>query len=202
VSRRVSPSLIIAVAAFVLSCTGGAVAAGYITGSSVKDGSLTGKDIRNHSLSKADFRGSLRGPRGFDGVDGSAGPAGPAGPQGPAGPAGTSSATRVVSAHQTLAPGGYTSAMRATCPAGMVVVGTGFNTGIGNADFVLSYGTFVGAFIDNDTSITIEAWVQAICAPGADGGGASSLTRGGDRTASSPQRAFEADEAAARAGRR
>jgi hypothetical protein len=56
----------------------------------------------------------------------------------------------------------------------MTAVGTGFNTVIGNADFGLSSGTFVGGFVHNDTSISIETYVQAICASGAGyGGGAA-----------------------------
>ena len=60
---------------------------------------------------------------------------------------------------------------RATCPAGSYVVGTGFDAGIGNVDFVNAYGTFVGGFVHNDVSITITGvTLQAICAqlpPGA-----------------------------------
>jgi hypothetical protein len=211
--RRITPSLVIAVVALVLACTGGAAAATkLITGTQIKDSSLTGADIKNTSLGGDDLRSESIGPSklslsvqdmlekaGSPGPAGPAGPAGAAGPAGPAGPAGTASVTRTVSAHQSLPPGGFTSSMRADCPAGMVVVGTGFNTGIGNADFVLSYGTFVGAFIDNDTSITIEAWVQALCAPGSNAGGASSLT--GERRAADASSAFERDEAAARANR-
>lgn len=75
-----------------------------------------------------------------------------------------------VSANVTLQPGQdtYTVAgtnFRATCPSGTNVIGTGFNTGIGNADFVIDYGSFVGGFVDNDTSVTIDqVHVQAICA--------------------------------------
>ena len=216
---RITPSLVIAVVALVLACTGGAAAATkLITGTQIKNSSLTGADIKNASLGGDDLRSEsigpsklslsvqdtlekagIPGPAGPAGPAGAAGPAGPAGPAGTAGTAGTASVTRTVSAHQSLPPGGFTSSMRADCPAGMVVVGTGFNTGIGNADFVLSYGTFVGAFIDNDTSITIEAWVQALCAPGSNAGGASSLT--GERRAADASSAFERDEAAARANR-
>ena len=60
----------------------------------------------------------------------------------------------------------------------MTVVGTGFQTGIGNADFVLSYGTFVGGFVHNDTSITIEAWVQAVCATGVGNAGGAARSAG------------------------
>jgi hypothetical protein len=97
-----------------------------------------------------------------------------------------------------LPPGGVSDInLRANCPAGMTVVGTGINTGIGNADFLLSYGTFVGGFVDNDTSITIEAYVQAICASGVGNGGGTA--RAAIRGASSPTARFAADLAAARA---
>ena len=98
------------------------------------------------------------------------GASGPAGPSGPAGGAGILKLQTVESPHVSLIPGDTTydvapSTFQATCPAGFVVVGTGFDAGIGNVDDVLSYGTFVGGFVHNDTSITItDVHLQAICA--------------------------------------
>jgi hypothetical protein len=68
----------------------------------------------------------------------------------------------------TIPPGGTSygsdpNSLRAQCPAGYNVLGTGVDTGIGNLDLLKSYGTFVGGFVDNDVSITIQASVQAIC---------------------------------------
>jgi hypothetical protein len=209
--RRISPALVLSVLAIVLATTAGATAASsLITGKQIKNSSITGADIKDRSVGADDIKSLSIGPSkisdglaadieaGKTNVPGPAGPAGPAGAPGAAGPAGPAGSTNIVtvtSPHQTLPPGGYTSSMRAICPAGTVVVGTGFNTGIGNADLVASYGTFVGGFIDNDTSITIEAYVQAICASGAaDGGGTRALRLDGDD--------FVRDEAAARAGLR
>jgi hypothetical protein len=75
----------------------------------------------------------------------------------------------VESPEVTIPPGGNSYAsdptsLRANCPGGYVVVGTGVDAGIGNMDFVLDYNTLVGAFVNNDTSINIQAKVQAICA--------------------------------------
>jgi hypothetical protein len=63
-----------------------------------------------------------------------------------------------------LAPGEFDGAPVAQCPAGYVVVGTGFDTGVGEPGFVLAFGTFVGGFFANFSSITTETSVQAICA--------------------------------------
>jgi hypothetical protein len=210
--HHVSPALVLSVVAIVLASTAGATAASsLITGKQIKNSSITGSDIKDRSVGSDDLKGAAVGPSklsdgllsdietGKDNVPGPAGPAGPAGAAGPAGPAGSLSVVTVTSPHQFLAPGGTTSLMRADCPAGMTVVGTGFNTGIGNADFVLSYGTFVGAFIDNDVNITIEAYVQAVCASGAtNAGGARALSRAAIDGA---EQRFASDEAAAKAQR-
>jgi hypothetical protein len=212
--RHVSPALIISVLALVLAMTAGATAASnLITGRQIKNGSITGTDIKDRSVGADDLQSESIGPSklssgllddiaaGKDNLPGPAGPTGPTGPTGPAGPAGSAPALNVVavtSPHQFLAPGAYTSAMRADCPAGTTVVGTGINAGLGNADFVLSYGSFVGAFVHNDVTITIETWAQAICASGATNGGARSLS--GPAAAAAAER-FARDEAAARAQR-
>ncbi|MGZ4323699.1 MAG: hypothetical protein ACXVV5_16580, partial [Solirubrobacteraceae bacterium] len=96
-------------------------------------------------------------------------PAGPVGPAGPQGSSGILGVTTVESPPVTIPPGSNSyrqdpNSMTAQCPAGTTVVGTGVDTGIGNLDFLKKYGTLVGGFVDNDTSITIEATVQAICA--------------------------------------
>jgi hypothetical protein len=64
-----------------------------------------------------------------------------------------------------LPPGSFDGSPVAECPAGSVVVGTGFN-GPFNAvgGFVKAYGTFVGGFFANESSITLEGNVEAICA--------------------------------------
>lgn len=142
------------------------------------------KQIKPNVMRALKGHNGAEGPRGFNGTQGIQGPAGPGG-----------SVVTVAGGHVFLTPGGYGSA-RADCPAGMTVVGTGFNTGIGNADFVVSYGTFVGGFFDDDVSINIEAYVQAICASGmTDGGGAARAV------GPSQEQRFAQDVAAAKATR-
>lgn len=183
--RHLSPALVLSVLAVILATTAGATAASsLITGKQIKNSSVTGADIKDSSLSGDDVKSASIGPSKLSSglladvtAPGPAGPAGPAGATGPAGPAGISNVVTVRSPSQVLPPGGYTTDMRANCPAGMTVVGTGFNTGIGNADFVLSYGTFVGAFFDNDVSISIESYVQAICASNTTSGAVAASAR-------------------------
>lgn len=73
-----------------------------------------------------------------------------------------------------LAPGQFDGTPIAQCPAGYVVVGTGFSAGVGEPGFVLAYGTFVGGFFANFSSIETETYVQAICARNSAGGATTS----------------------------
>jgi hypothetical protein len=204
--NRLSPSLILAVIAIVLATTAGATAAtNLITGKQIKNDSITGADIKSHSIAGTDLKDSAVSATNLtpnllatvkSKAPGPAGPAGAPGPAGPTGPAGANASVSVVtvtSPTQTVASGGVSNDLRAFCPPGMTVVGTGFDTGIGNADFVLSYGTFVGAFMDNDVGIPVEMSVQAICAAGAANAGAQAAS-----VRSSAGARFERDEAAAR----
>jgi len=171
--RRCSPSLLVSVVALVLALAGTAVAGGYI---------ITSTRQIKPSVRKA-LKGN-RGPRGYSGSNGAQGATGAPGSPG------ILSLTTVDSPKVTIPPGGNSydadpNGLQAQCPAGYTVVGTGVNTGIGNLDFVQKFGTLVGGFVDNDTSITIQASVQAICAqlpPGA------AQTRSG-----SAEARFEAD---------
>jgi hypothetical protein len=113
--------------------------------------------------------------RGRNGRNGPSGHQGPQGPAGPAGPAGVVPALVTVDSPQITIPAGQTSynvlptGFEATCPSGDSVIGTGFNAGIGKADFVIAYGTFVGGFIENSTPIPIQAHLQAVCGQVAGG---------------------------------
>jgi len=143
--RRPSASIVIATIALVLAVSGTAAASGYM--------------ITRVGQIKPAVRQALRG---------NVGPQGPTGPQGPAGAQGTPGLlglTTVDGPVQSYAPGTYGAAPYATCPPGDVVVGTGFN-GPFNAvgGFVKSYGTFVGGFFANNSSISLTGNVQAICA--------------------------------------
>jgi hypothetical protein len=77
-----------------------------------------------------------------------------------------------------------------------VVVGTGFN---GPFDvvggFVLAFGTFVGGFFENESSIPLDANVQAICAVTGSASASSSAAGQWGRY----QRALEQAEARAAA---
>ncbi len=99
------------------------------------------------SSKEAQASAGKRGPRG---------PRGPAGPQGPQGSPGLADVTVVDGPPASYPPGGYGGAPHADCPAGMVVIGTGFNGPFDQVGgFVLAYGTFVGGFFENDSSITL-----------------------------------------------
>jgi hypothetical protein len=156
--RRLSPPLVLSVIAVVLALGGTAVASRYL--------------ITSTKQIKPSVRAKLKGNRGTQGAQGAQGV------QGPQGVPGTSGVLGLVAidSPEVSIPAGSTSysadptSLRAQCPSGTTVVGTGADTGIGNLDLLKKYGTFVGGFVHNDTSITIQASVQAICArlaPGA-----------------------------------
>jgi hypothetical protein len=82
---RVSPSLVLALVAVVLSVTGTAVAAKLITGKQIKDGSISSKDLSKavrDQLSKAASPGApgVKGERGDAGAKGEQGAPGAQGP--------------------------------------------------------------------------------------------------------------------------
>jgi hypothetical protein len=148
---RLTPSFAVAVLALMVATAGTAMATGYLITST--------KQIKP-SVRKA-LKGK-RGARGFDGVRGAQGVQGVAGAPGAPG---LLSLTTVDGAPRTYAPGEYGAPPTAQCPSGSTVVGTGFN---GPFDvvggFVKKYGTFVGGFFENGSSIPIDGNVQAICA--------------------------------------
>lgn len=108
-----------------------------------------------------------RGPRGFRGPQG---PTGATGATGPAGPKGLGQVVQVDGPSVTLAPGqdNFGISDNANCPAGDVAVGTGFDVGgVMRVGFVEAFGSFVGGFVVNDSSISAQYNWQAICAPSA-----------------------------------
>lgn len=158
--------MLIAIVALVFATTGISVAA---TSGDADD--VRADSGKNQAQTAASKRGP-RGPRGLRGYRGYQGPAGPAGAAGPAGSPGVLGLTTVDGAELLMSPGQYGGAPRAECPAGSTVVGTGFNGPFGGTvgGFVLAYGTFVGGFFANQSSIPLDGYVQAICAklpPGA-----------------------------------
>src|SRR4051794_15525312 len=158
-TKRPSGGVIVAFIALFVALSGSAVAAKLITGKQIKDHSITTRDLAFSAMPR-------KGPQGPMGLRG------PQGPQGPAGPKTLSNVQYVESQHVRLQPGQHTvdavgvGNFRANCPTGTTVVGTAFNAGIGNVDYVQAFGTFVGGFIKNDTSVPFDVYLQAICATG------------------------------------
>lgn len=104
---------------------------------------------------------------------GKRGPRGRRGPRGPKGPPGIANIVEVDGAELSLSPGQFGGAPLASCPPGAEVVGTGFNGPFNVVGgFVKAYGTFVGGFFANESSITLTGSVEAICAE-VGGAGAS-----------------------------
>lgn len=94
------------------------------------------------------------------------------GPQGPAGAAGVVPQIVLVQSPQITLQDGQDSyqvepnGFQATCPAGDVVLGTGFNGPFpSTGGFVQNYGTFVGGFFanDNGAGIPVTVYLQASC---------------------------------------
>jgi len=111
--RRLSPALIVACIALLVSLGGTSVAAvgqlarnsvgtpqlrnGAVTNLKLRNNSVTSAKVANRSLLRSDFApGQL--PAGPTGPQGPAGPAGSTGPQGPPGPAGAAGPAGVVGA--------------------------------------------------------------------------------------------------------
>ena len=108
--------------------------------------------------------------------------------RGASGPSGIASIITVDSPEISLPPGGISGQndLIAQCPAGSTVVGTGFFDSIANTGFVEKFGTFVGGFMFNNTSVTANHLkVQAICAsgPGVVDHAARAASTGSERTA-------------------
>jgi hypothetical protein len=170
--KRITPSLVLSVIAVLLACTAGATAASsLITGKQIKNGTITGADIKSATIGPSKLSDGLASQIEDGGLPGPQGPAGPSGPGGPAGPAGPGGSpgvlgvTTVQGAQRSYAPGEYGAPPTAQCPAGSTVIGTGFNGPFNQVGgFVQKYGTFVGGFFENSSSITLTGSVQAICA--------------------------------------
>jgi hypothetical protein len=150
---------LIAVTALLLGATG-AGAAALIDGGDVKNSSLTGKDVKNKSLTRLDFRGSVRGPRGFQG---------PQGAQGPAGPTAVGQIAVVRSPQVAYGPSDFVQTAIAFCPAGQrVISGGGVNIGDEQLAMTEALGdrsgwAVIGVDRVDDGGEYIQA--QALCAP-------------------------------------
>ena len=121
--------------------------------------------ITNMNQIKPSVRAQLRGARGPQGQPGTPGTPGAAGTNGV-----IPQIQIVDSPKLTLAPGQTSydvqqTGFQATCPAGYTVLGTGFSGPFpSTGGFVLDYGTFVGGFFANDSSITVQnVYVEAMC---------------------------------------
>jgi hypothetical protein len=161
-------AIIVAIVA-ALTVAGTAGAAKLLTGRDIKNGSIGIVDLSKSTQTKLKGKQGPPGPLGETGPPGATGATGAAGPSGPAGLAGVQA---VSSPAVTLAPG-QTSyevelaggpALDAQCPSGKVVIGSGFNASVADVGFVLAFGSLVGGFMANESSITVPVTVQAICA--------------------------------------
>jgi hypothetical protein len=159
VTRRATPSMVVALVALFVALAGTAAAGGVLlTGASISDGSLSGADLadgsvaygdldadlRSHVLHSQPFLASLpsvKGPPGPRGPRGPAGPQGPQGAQGAQGPQGAPGAAggfdpaRVTvrqGPQTTLNPGTASNALVASCTTGEVALGGGYAVTIGN----------------------------------------------------------------------
>jgi hypothetical protein len=199
IGSKVSPSLVISVLALVVALSGTAVASTYL----ITKTSQIKPSVRKALKGQKGQKGATGddGARGAQGPAGSPGPAGATGPAGPAGSPGLLAVTAVDGAEQTYQPGQYGGAPYAQCPAGFTVVGTGFN-GPFNAvgGFVKKYGTFVGGFFENDSSIPLTGSVQAICAQLPPGAALASTRRLADERERFARDVAQAKEAAAARG--
>ena len=122
-----------------------------------------------HSKNHVEFTWSLQGP------PGPTGPAGPTGPLGPAGPAGGLSATgiQVVRVVSEQIPVGFNSSVSATCPAGTLATGGGFEDvqataiNVGRSAPIITDGKATGWLIKfkNEGVIPLNVFAVVICAP-------------------------------------
>jgi hypothetical protein len=150
---RPSPAVFVAIVALVVASTGSAVGASLITGKQIRNGSITGADIRNHSITSADIRNhTIAGAdirshtisrRNVKGSLGAPGATGPAGPPGPAGPRAQLLQARVKATLNI--PSGQSNQAVVVCPAGMNVVGGGFQTNNTHGGLTLASDSFGSA---------------------------------------------------------
>lgn len=119
---RISPSLIVAIAAVLLASTGSAIAAKAITSKDIKNGTIQLVDLNPRArVALVSGRGP-QGPPGANGVEGPSGAAGPAGllgPVGPAGPAGPPGATGAKGETGPPGPAGSSKAYFVTRSSGV-----------------------------------------------------------------------------------
>lgn len=161
ITRRPSPSLVVAMAAVVLAGTGSATAAGLIDGSQLAKGSVTSAKVRNQSLKVADLtlnaRSELRGQQGDQGPQGPKGDPGPQGPKGDPGPQGPQgdpgiSAYEVVQDNNILAGFQVSRSFSTSCPAGKKVLGGGVQTFNKNVRVIASTPTGDNGWTTNVTT--------------------------------------------------
>lgn len=156
--------------ALCVALSGTAYAAGKIGARDIERNAIRTAHIKRGQVKGSDLAGGLRKRIIRRGAPGARGPAGPPGPAASE----QLQIKRVEGNPLFLAPEEFDGAPIAQCPAGYVVVGTGFNAGIGEPAFVLSFGSFVGGFFANFSSISTEANVQALCAKNSGGGATAS----------------------------
>ena len=156
---RISPAMVVAVAALFVALSGAAVAGttALINGSQIKDHSIALKKLTPLAVV------ALRGHAGAKGPAGAAGPAGPAGPAGGFDPA---KVTYVQGATTTVQPGQAVT-LTATCPAGAkAIAGGGFTSIlIIGASLPTQDGTSWNVIVANPFSSAVDSvFGFAVCA--------------------------------------
>jgi hypothetical protein len=178
-----------------VSLTGTSIAASHYLITSTKQ-------IKPSVLKQLNGATGLRGVQGAQGAQGEQGEQGEQGDQGdqgdqglrgatgltgPKGPAGIASIIEVQGAELVLAPGEYGVPPIASCPAGYVVVGTGWQGSFGTVGgFVLSSHTYVSGHFGNDSALPVTVFVQAICAQLSGSTSASSILSAQSKRGSTP----------------
>lgn len=140
--RKLLPTTVIGVIAFMLAASGGAYAAGLITGKQIANNAIVSRHIKDGSIALADISGAaksaLKGQKGATGAPGATGAAGAVGAQGPQGATGPQG------------PQGATGATGAQGPAGM----PGFSTV--NASGSLSVGASNSYWLDCGSKVIVN----------------------------------------------
>jgi hypothetical protein len=187
--RRPSPSMVVALVALFVALGGTGYAASKIGSAQIKNNSIKSVDVKNRSLGTADLSSSAK--RSLKGQ------IGPIGPVGPAGPSGTTAFHPVDGSSVFMcADGGggcQVQAAQASCPAGEVATGGGWQSD--SIDIVVGYarrtdaGTFSVIGINYATT-SRSLTAQVICARGPGIGSAKRLTK--TSASSSPHAALAA----------